>query len=76
LELTKFKLPIRVGQRTKKVKAAYEADDVNAKWGKTSWARKLEKKRLVFSSHLPINLQTFIFLWFSVPRSPTLNASR
>jgi len=46
LQLTKFKIPIRVGQRTKNIKAVYDSAKINDEWNKTEWAKKLTMKRL------------------------------
>lgn len=47
LHLTKFRIPIRVGQRTKTVQTAYDAAEINKKWAATSWAQKLQKRNIV-----------------------------
>ncbi|KAI6182201.1 60S ribosomal protein L14 [Aphelenchoides bicaudatus] len=46
LHLTKYKIPIRVGQRTKKVQQAYDEAKINDAWNKSSWAQKLQKRKL------------------------------
>jgi large subunit ribosomal protein L14e len=47
LHLTKYKIPIRVGQRTKKVQAAYDEAKINDSWNKSTWAQKLQKRKIV-----------------------------
>ena len=46
LQLTKFKIPLRVGQRSKSVKKSYDEAGVNAKWTESLWAKKIAKKSL------------------------------
>ena len=46
LHLTKYKIPLRVGQRTKKVQAAYDEAGINAKWAESSWAKKIAKRQI------------------------------
>jgi large subunit ribosomal protein L14e len=47
VHLTKYKVPIRVGQRTNKVKTAYEEAKINDLWQKSAWAQKLQKRQTV-----------------------------
>ncbi|CAD5206320.1 unnamed protein product [Bursaphelenchus okinawaensis] len=46
LHLTKFRVPVRVGQRTKGVKAAFDEANINEKWAETNWAQKLQKRQV------------------------------
>ncbi|KAI6234387.1 60S ribosomal protein L14 [Aphelenchoides fujianensis] len=46
LHLTKYKIPIRVGQRTKKVQQAYDEAKINDAWNKSAWAQKLQKRSI------------------------------
>ncbi|CAD5208836.1 unnamed protein product [Bursaphelenchus xylophilus] len=46
LHLTKFRIPLRVGQRTKLVKKAYDEAKINEKWSETNWAQKLQKRQI------------------------------
>jgi large subunit ribosomal protein L14e len=47
LQLTKLKVAgLRVGQRTKGVRAAYAASDIDAKWRESAWAKKIEKQKI------------------------------
>lgn len=52
LHLTKYKLPIRVGQRTKKVQQAYDEAKINDSWAKSTWAQKLQKRTIVSCSSI------------------------
>lgn len=47
LHLTKYKIPIRVGQRTLKVKTVYDQDKINDRWAASNWAQKLQKRQTV-----------------------------
>lgn len=47
LHLTKFKLKLRVGQRTKNVRKAFDDADIATSWQKSNWAQKLEKRKIV-----------------------------
>jgi large subunit ribosomal protein L14e len=47
LQLTKFKIPIRVGHRTKGVQKAYDEAEINKKWEETEWAKRIVRKKLV-----------------------------
>uniref|UniRef100_A0A914E6L0 Large ribosomal subunit protein eL14 n=1 Tax=Acrobeloides nanus TaxID=290746 RepID=A0A914E6L0_9BILA len=53
LHLTKYKVPIRLGQRTKGVKEAFEKAGINEQWKNSLWAKKLEKR------HIRANLTDF-----------------
>ncbi|CEF67627.1 60S ribosomal protein L14 [Strongyloides ratti] len=44
IALTKFKLPLRVGQRTGKVQKAFETSGVVEAFNQTSWAKKIAAK--------------------------------
>ncbi|EPB78992.1 ribosomal protein L14 [Ancylostoma ceylanicum] len=44
LQLTKFVVKIRVGQRTKGVKEAFDAAKINEQFKKTLWAKKIAQK--------------------------------
>uniref|UniRef100_A0AC35UDV7 60S ribosomal protein L14 n=1 Tax=Rhabditophanes sp. KR3021 TaxID=114890 RepID=A0AC35UDV7_9BILA len=44
IALTKFKLNLRVGQRTSKVQKAFEADKVAESFAATNWAKKIAQK--------------------------------
>jgi len=46
LHLTKYKIPIRVGQRTKKVQIAYDEAKINDAWTNSTWAQKLQKRKI------------------------------
>jgi large subunit ribosomal protein L14e len=46
LQLTKFKVPVRVGQRTGGVKKVFDDSGVINKWNESSWAKGIEKRRL------------------------------
>ncbi|VDM96941.1 unnamed protein product [Thelazia callipaeda] len=46
LHLTKFRIPLRSGMRSKNVKKAYDEAKVNEKWAETLWAQKIAKKKL------------------------------
>lgn len=52
LELTRFKVKIRVGMRTTNVRKAYDDEKIEELWSKTSWAKKLAKKRMVIFFNL------------------------
>lgn len=45
LFLTKFKVNIRVGQRTGGVKKAFEEAGINGKWNETNWAKGIAKRQ-------------------------------
>lgn len=47
LHLTKFRVPLRHGMRTKNVKKAFDEAKINEKWAETLWAQKLAKKETV-----------------------------
>jgi len=47
MQLTKFKINIRVGQRTKNIGKAYDDAEINKKWGETELAKRLARKKLV-----------------------------
>jgi large subunit ribosomal protein L14e len=53
LHLTKYKVPIRLGQRTKGVQEAFEKAGINEQWKNSLWAKKLEKR------HIRSNLTDF-----------------
>ncbi|KAI6179404.1 60S ribosomal protein L14 [Aphelenchoides besseyi] len=46
LHLTKYKIPIRVGQRTKNVQKAYDEAKINDAWKNSAWSQKLEKRKI------------------------------
>ena len=46
LQLTKFKLPVRVGQRTGGVKKAFDEAGIISKWNESSWAKGIQKRTL------------------------------
>ncbi|CAK5006733.1 unnamed protein product [Meloidogyne enterolobii] len=46
MQLTKFKINIRVGQRTKNLGKAYDDAEINKKWGETELAKRLARKKL------------------------------
>uniref|UniRef100_A0A915LR06 Large ribosomal subunit protein eL14 n=1 Tax=Meloidogyne javanica TaxID=6303 RepID=A0A915LR06_MELJA len=46
MQLTKFKINIRVGQRTKNIGKAYDDAEINKKWGETELAKRLARKKL------------------------------
>ncbi|CAB03835.1 Large ribosomal subunit protein eL14 [Caenorhabditis elegans] len=46
LQLTKFVLKLRVGQRTKGVKAAFDAAKVTENFQKTQWAKKIAQRAI------------------------------
>ncbi|EYC24602.1 hypothetical protein Y032_0013g1999 [Ancylostoma ceylanicum] len=52
LQLTKFVVKIRVGQRTKGVKEAFDAAKINEQFKKTLWAKKIAQKAVVSLSFL------------------------
>ncbi|KAL3090097.1 hypothetical protein niasHS_006549 [Heterodera schachtii] len=45
LQLTKFTLPLRIGQRTKGVREAYETAKINELWQGTEWAKRIDRKQ-------------------------------
>uniref|UniRef100_A0A1I7XHX8 Large ribosomal subunit protein eL14 n=1 Tax=Heterorhabditis bacteriophora TaxID=37862 RepID=A0A1I7XHX8_HETBA len=47
LQLTKFVIKVRVGQRTKKVQTAFDEAKINEQFEKTDWAKKIAQKRLI-----------------------------
>ena len=47
LQLTKFLLKIRVGQRSKGVKEAFEQAKITEQFGQTVWAKKIAAKNVV-----------------------------
>ncbi|KAL6729715.1 hypothetical protein Aduo_000747 [Ancylostoma duodenale] len=44
LQLTKFVVKVRVGQRTKGVKEAFDGAKINEQFKKTQWAKKIAQK--------------------------------
>ncbi|KIH63343.1 ribosomal protein L14 [Ancylostoma duodenale] len=44
LQLTKFVVKVRVGQRTKGVKEAFDGARINEQFKKTQWAKKIAQK--------------------------------
>uniref|UniRef100_A0A914PY42 Large ribosomal subunit protein eL14 n=1 Tax=Panagrolaimus davidi TaxID=227884 RepID=A0A914PY42_9BILA len=46
LQLTKFKVPVRVGQRTGGVKKAFDEAGIISKWNESSWAKGIQKRKL------------------------------
>jgi large subunit ribosomal protein L14e len=46
LQLTKFKVPVRVGQRTGGVKKAFDEAGIISKWNESSWAKGIQKRTL------------------------------
>ena len=46
LQLTKFTVPLRVGQRTGGVKKAFDDAGILSKWNDSNWAKGIEKRRL------------------------------
>ncbi|MCP9264103.1 60S ribosomal protein L14 [Dirofilaria immitis] len=46
LHLTKFRIPLRHGMRTRNVKKSFDAAKINEKWVETLWAQKLAKRKL------------------------------
>ncbi|OZC05154.1 ribosomal protein L14 [Onchocerca flexuosa] len=46
LHLTKFRIPLRHGMRTKNVKKSFDEAKVSEKWAETLWAQKLAKKEI------------------------------
>ncbi|VIO95814.1 60S ribosomal protein L14, putative [Brugia malayi] len=46
LHLTKFRIPLRHGMRTKNVKKAFDEAKISEKWAETLWAQKLAKKEI------------------------------
>ncbi|VDD90053.1 unnamed protein product [Enterobius vermicularis] len=40
LQLTKFKIPLRHGMRTRNVLKSYNDEKINEKWAETQWAKK------------------------------------
>jgi ribosomal protein L14E/L6E/L27E len=51
LQLTKFKVPVRVGMRTGGVQKAFDQAGVAEKWQETSLAKNNEKRKLVGPLH-------------------------
>lgn len=49
LHLTKFKTSIRVGQRTKGVKKAFDDGKVADKFAETKWAKNIANKEKVWN---------------------------
>ncbi|GMT28548.1 hypothetical protein PFISCL1PPCAC_19845, partial [Pristionchus fissidentatus] len=45
LQLTKFKVPIRLQQRTKNVEKAWTESEISKKWEETTWAKKLAARK-------------------------------
>lgn len=50
LQLTKFKVPIRLQQRTKNVEKAWSEAEISKKWEESTWAKKLAARNLVSSA--------------------------
>ncbi|GMR53643.1 hypothetical protein PMAYCL1PPCAC_23838, partial [Pristionchus mayeri] len=46
LQLTKFKVPIRLQQRTKNVEKAWTEAEISKKWEGSTWAKKLAARKL------------------------------
>ncbi|KAF8365917.1 rpl-14, partial [Pristionchus pacificus] len=46
LQLTKFKVPIRLQQRTKNVEKAWTEAEISKKWQESTWAKKLAARKL------------------------------
>jgi len=46
IQLTKFKVNIRVGQRTGGIKKAFDEAGINNKWSETTWAKKNQAKKI------------------------------
>ncbi|VDL78616.1 unnamed protein product [Nippostrongylus brasiliensis] len=46
LQLTKFVVNVRVGQRTKGVRQAFDAAKISDEFKKTSWAKKIAQKAI------------------------------
>uniref|UniRef100_A0AC34QQ96 Large ribosomal subunit protein eL14 n=1 Tax=Panagrolaimus sp. JU765 TaxID=591449 RepID=A0AC34QQ96_9BILA len=46
VQLTKFTVPIRVGQRSGNIKKAYDEADINTKWSQTGWAKRDAAKKI------------------------------
>ncbi|XGW22695.1 hypothetical protein V3C99_005142 [Haemonchus contortus] len=46
LQLTKFVVNVRVGQRTKKVKEAFDGAKVDQLFKQTTWAKKMAQKKI------------------------------
>merc|ERR1712178_5940 len=46
IQLTKFKCEFLHGAKTKTVKAAWAAADIDAQWAASNWAKKIAKKSL------------------------------
>uniref|UniRef100_A0A0N5A8A5 Large ribosomal subunit protein eL14 n=1 Tax=Syphacia muris TaxID=451379 RepID=A0A0N5A8A5_9BILA len=46
LQLTKFKIPLRHGMRTRNVLKAYDEAKINEKFAESLWAKKLQRKAL------------------------------
>lgn len=47
LHLTKFRIPLRHGMRTRNVRKAFDEAKISEKWKETLWAQKLAKKEIV-----------------------------
>ncbi|KAK6045887.1 ribosomal protein L14 [Cooperia oncophora] len=50
LQLTKFVVNVRVGQRTKKVKEAFDSAKISDQFKQTTWAKKIAQKKIVSTS--------------------------
>ena len=46
LHLTSIVLPIHHGSRGRTIRKAWTTADVDSKWAKTSWAQKIQRKKL------------------------------
>uniref|UniRef100_A0A0R3RXW4 Large ribosomal subunit protein eL14 n=1 Tax=Elaeophora elaphi TaxID=1147741 RepID=A0A0R3RXW4_9BILA len=46
LHLTKFRIPLRHGMRTRNVKKAFDEAKISEKWAETQWAQKLVRKEI------------------------------
>lgn len=67
LQLTKFVVKVRVGQRTKGVKEAFDAAKINEQFKKTIWAKKIAQKAIVsfgfsFTFLEPLRCSSFFFV--------------
>lgn len=46
IQLTKFTIPITVGQRTGNIKKAFDEAKINTKWSETSWAKREATRKI------------------------------
>lgn len=62
LHLTKYVVPIRVGQRTKALQQAYDKEEINKKFQESNWAKKIEMKKKVHFCNIGTLFVLFVYL--------------